>query len=83
MTRADLVKTAREAGDSGYDLLIVIFGEPDIDILDAEDGQVRVKVINHLGDEVMKVFRSDALLICQKTNETVSTKRGLLRVDGA
>jgi adenine-specific DNA-methyltransferase len=89
VSRPDLVAAAREAGDSGFDVLIacafnydahssefeklgripvlkarmnadlhmaedlkntgkgnlfVIFGEPDIDILDAEDGQVRVKV---------------------------------------
>jgi adenine-specific DNA-methyltransferase len=87
--RADLVEAAKEAGDSGFDVLIacafnyeahatefsklgripvlkarmnadlhmagdlkntgkgnlfVIFGEPDIDILPAEDGKVRVKV---------------------------------------
>ncbi|MDP2760622.1 MAG: site-specific DNA-methyltransferase [Sideroxyarcus sp.] len=89
VSRPDLVSAAREAGDSGFDVLIacafnydahssefdklgripvlkarmnadlhmaddlkntgkgnlfVIFGEPDIDILDAEAGQVRVKV---------------------------------------
>ena len=89
VSRPDLVAAAREAGDSGFDVLIacafnydahssefdklgripvlkarmnadlhmaedlkntgkgnlfVIFGEPDIDILDAVDGQVRVKV---------------------------------------
>jgi len=89
VSRPDLVAAAREAGDSGFDVLIacafnydahssefdklgripvlkarmnadlhmaedlkntgkgnlfVIFGEPDIDVLDAEDGQVRVKV---------------------------------------
>ncbi|ROZ76153.1 site-specific DNA-methyltransferase [Ramlibacter sp. WS9] len=89
VSRPDLVAAAREAGDSGFDVLIacafnydahssefdklgripvlkarmnadlhmaedlkntgkgnlfVIFGEPDIDILNAEDGQVRVKV---------------------------------------
>ena len=89
VSRPDLVAAAREAGDSGFDVLIacafnydahssefdklgripvlkarmnadlhmaedlkntgkgnlfVIFGEPDIDILDAEGGQVRVKV---------------------------------------
>ncbi|OGA96369.1 MAG: DNA methylase [Burkholderiales bacterium RIFCSPHIGHO2_12_FULL_61_11] len=89
VSRPDLVAAAREAGDSGFDVLIacafnydahssefdklgripvlkarmnadlhmaedlkntgkgnlfVIFGEPDIDILEAEDGQVRVKV---------------------------------------
>jgi adenine-specific DNA-methyltransferase len=89
VSRPDLVAAAREAGDSGFDVLIacafnydahssefdklgripvlkarmnadlhmaedlkntgkgnlfVIFGEPDIDILDAEEGQVRVKV---------------------------------------
>jgi adenine-specific DNA-methyltransferase len=89
VSRPDLVAAAREAGDSGFDVLIacafnydahssefdklgripvlkarmnadlhmaedlkntgkgnlfVIFGEPDIDILDAADGQVRVKV---------------------------------------
>ena len=89
VSRPDLVAAAREAGDSGFDVLIacafnydahssefdklgripvlkarmnadlhmaedlkntgkgnlfVIFGEPDIDILDADDGQVRVKV---------------------------------------
>ncbi|MHB1200888.1 MAG: site-specific DNA-methyltransferase [Polaromonas sp.] len=89
VSRPDLVAAAREAGDSGFNVLIacafnydahssefdklgripvlkarmnadlhmaedlkntgkgnlfVIFGEPDIDILDAEDGQVRVKV---------------------------------------
>jgi adenine-specific DNA-methyltransferase len=89
VSRPDLVAAAREAGDSGFDVLIacafnydahssefdklgripvlkarmnadlhmaedlkntgkgnlfVIFGEPDIDILDAEDSQVRVKV---------------------------------------
>jgi adenine-specific DNA-methyltransferase len=89
VTRPDLVAAAREAGDSGFDVLIacafnyeahatefsklgripvlkarmnaelhmaddlkntgkgnlfVIFGEPDIDILDAEDGKIQVKV---------------------------------------
>jgi adenine-specific DNA-methyltransferase len=89
VSRPDLVSAAREAGDSGFDVLIacafnydahssefnklgripvlkarmnadlhmaddlkntgkgnlfVIFGEPDIDILDAADGQVQVKV---------------------------------------
>ena len=89
VSRPDLVQAAREAGESGFDVLIacafsyeataaeldqlgripvlkarmnadlhmaadlkatgkgnlfVIFGEPDIDILDAEDGQVRVRV---------------------------------------
>ena len=89
VSRPDLVKAAREAGDAGFDLLIacafnyeahatefnklgripvlkarmnadlhmaddlkntgkgnlfVIFGEPDIDVLDAEDGQIQVKV---------------------------------------
>ena len=89
VSRPDLVAAAREAGDSGFDVLIacafnydahssefdklgripvlkarmnadlhmaddlkntgkgnlfVIFGEPDIDILDAESGQMRVKV---------------------------------------
>ena len=89
VSRPDLVAAAREAGDSGFDVLIacafnydahssefdklgripvlkarmnadlhmaedlkntgkgnlfVIFGEPDIDILEVEDGQVRVKV---------------------------------------
>jgi len=89
VSRPDLVAAAREAGDSGFDVLIacafnydahssefdklgripvlkarmnadlhmaedlkntgkgnlfVIFGEPDIDILEADDGQVRVKV---------------------------------------
>ena len=89
VSRPDLVSAAREAGDSGFDVLIacafnydahssefdklgripvlkarmnadlhmaddlkntgkgnlfVIFGEPDIDILEAEGGQVRVKV---------------------------------------
>ncbi|BBJ22702.1 site-specific DNA-methyltransferase [Candidatus Nitrotoga sp. AM1P] len=89
VSRPDLVSAAREAGDSGFDVLItcafnydahssefdklgripvlkarmnadlhmaddlkntgkgnlfVIFGEPDIDILDAEAGQVRVKI---------------------------------------
>ncbi|MHB1678132.1 MAG: site-specific DNA-methyltransferase [Sulfuriferula sp.] len=89
VSRPDLVEAAREAGDSGFDVLIacafnydarstdfdklgripvlkarmnadlhmaddlkntgkgnlfVIFGEPDIDILEAESGQVRVKV---------------------------------------
>jgi adenine-specific DNA-methyltransferase len=89
VSRPDLVKAAREAGDSGFDALItcafnydahstefdklgripvlkarmnadlhmaddlkntgkgnlfVIFGEPDIDILDADNGQIQVKV---------------------------------------
>ena len=89
VSRPDLVQAAREAAESGFDVLIacafsyeataaeldqlgripvlkarmnadlhmaadlkatgkgnlfVIFGEPDIDILDAEDGQVRVRV---------------------------------------
>jgi len=89
VSRPDLVRAAREAGDSGFDVLIacafnydahssefeklgripvlkarmnadlhmagdlkntgkgnlfVIFGEPDIEILDAEDDQIRVKV---------------------------------------
>jgi adenine-specific DNA-methyltransferase len=89
VSRPDLVSTAREAGDAGFDVLIacafnydahssefaklgripvlkarmnadlhmaddlkntgkgnlfVIFGEPDIDIIDAADGQVKVKV---------------------------------------
>lgn len=89
VSRPDLVAAAREAGDSGFDVLIacafnydahssefdklgripvlkarmnadlhmaddlkntgkgnlfVIFGEPDIDVLDAADGQVRIKV---------------------------------------
>jgi len=89
VSRPDLVAAAREAGDSGFDVLIacafnydahssefdklgripvlkarmnadlhmaddlkntgkgnlfVIFGEPDIDVLDAVDGQVRIKV---------------------------------------
>jgi len=89
VTRPDLVEAAREAGDSGFDVLIacafsyeaytteferlgslrvlkarmnadlhmatdlkntgkgnlfVIFGEPDIDVLDAEDGKIKVKI---------------------------------------
>ena len=89
VSRPDLVKAAREAGDAGFDALIacafnydahsseferlgripvlkarmnadlhmagdlkntgkgnlfVIFGEPDIDILDAEEGQIKVRV---------------------------------------
>ena len=89
VTRPDLVAAAREAADSGFDVLIacafsyeayttefdhlgslrvlkarmnadlhmatdlkntgkgnlfVIFGEPDIDVLDAEDGKIRVKI---------------------------------------
>jgi adenine-specific DNA-methyltransferase len=89
VSRSDLVRAAREAGDAGFDALIacafnydahsteferlgripvlkarmnadlhmasdlkntgkgnlfVIFGEPDIDILDAEDGQIKVRV---------------------------------------
>ncbi len=35
----------------------MIFDEPDIALLPESDGRMRVKVINHLGDEVMKVFK--------------------------
>lgn len=49
--------------NNGKGNLFVIFGEPDISLLPETDakgcetGMLRVKVINHLGDEVMKVFR--------------------------
>jgi len=52
---------AEDLKNTGKGNLFVIFGEPDIEILDAgkdgSPGQIRVKVNNHLEDEVMKVFR--------------------------
>ena len=76
---------ADDLKNTGKGNLFVIFGEPDIDILNAEadririkineeawatlnsdtsrafdkptSGRIAVKVINHLGDEVMKIFR--------------------------
>jgi len=76
---------ADDLKNTGKGNLFVIFGEPDIDILNAEadririkineeawatlnsdtsrafdkptSGRIAVKVINHLGDEVTKIFR--------------------------
>ena len=51
VSRPDLVTAAREAGEAGFDLLIACaFPKP-------TTGRIAVKVINHLGDEVMKVFK--------------------------
>lgn len=41
---------------TGAGNLFVVFVEPDIKIEDAGYGMIQVKVINHLSDEVMKVF---------------------------
>ena len=45
--------------NTGKGNLFVIFGEPDIDIIQVpgEPGRIAVKVINQLGDEVVKVFK--------------------------
>ncbi len=61
---------ADDLKNTGKGNLFVIFGEPDIDILEATlnsdisrpfdkpaSGRIAVKVINHPGAEVMKVFR--------------------------
>ena len=48
---------AEDLKNTGKGNLFVISGEPDITLLPAEGGRVRVKVINHLGDDVMEVFR--------------------------
>ena len=34
-----------------------IFGKPERTLIDEPDDKLRVEVINHLGDEAMKVFR--------------------------
>jgi len=47
VSRPDLVEAVREAADlknTGHGNLFVIFGEPDIDILDADNGQLQVKI---------------------------------------
>jgi len=43
--------------NTGKGNLFVIFGEPDVTLLPEKSGRIAVKVINHLGDEVMKVFK--------------------------
>ncbi len=57
--RADLVSAAREAGDGGFDVLIACAFNYDTSrpFAKPNSGRIAVKVINHLGDEVMKVFR--------------------------
>jgi hypothetical protein len=44
---------AEDLKNTGKGNLFVIFGEPD----KPWSGRIAMKVINHLGDEVMKVFR--------------------------
>jgi len=69
--RADLVAAAREAGDAAFDVLIAcafnyeahttefttLNNDTSRPFEKPKSGRIAMKVINHLGDEVMKVFK--------------------------
>ncbi len=58
VSRPDLVAAAREAGDADFDVLIACTFNYDARSTEFDKlVRIAVKVINHLGDEVMKVFR--------------------------
>jgi adenine-specific DNA-methyltransferase len=61
VSRPDLVAAAREAGDANFDVLIACAFNYDAHSSEFNKlGRIpvlAVKVINHLGDEVMKVFK--------------------------
>jgi adenine-specific DNA-methyltransferase len=66
VTRVDLVEAARECADAGFNVLIScafnyeaqsINSDTSVPFAKPSTGRIAVKVINHLGDEMIKVYK--------------------------